>query len=136
MKVLLVVLLIGSLLLNIAQGVKITNIKNKRKCERLSAKFITDGVIKALCDLNNYNDDVERRLRELERKSGESDTRITEVEKRVEELENINGLMANNNYQLMKEGKIIKTKINNIIYPYRFDELNASELTNFFGYVK
>lgn len=131
--VLLVVLLGASIALNVVQGAKISNMSSNRKAERKLMRDFIKALTVISCNIKNNNDDLNRRLDELERKQKESDKKIADVDKRVKELEKANGIMADNTYQLMKEGRIIKSVYNNVVFPYKFQDLSMDEVVRFFG---
>lgn len=133
MLVILLVALVASLVSNVVKGNKIKELQHQSNVDRRVVKKFIKGLIIEACNTNSDKSDLQRRLEELERRLEESDRRISEIERRVETLEDINGKMANNTYQLIKEGRIIKSTYNNVIFPYKFHELTKDEIISFFG---
>lgn len=129
----LVTIAVVSISLNIVQAMKISAMKesrkqarNKIKRERRGNRMFFQSLVKTSCALNSDLDEIKRKLDELERKHDD-------LERRVGDLEDANSRMANNTYQLMKQGKIIKSKYGNVVFPYKFTELTKDEIVNFFG---
>lgn len=129
----LVTIAVVSISLNIVQAMKISAMNKTRKearkklrLEKRENRMFFQSLIKTSCNLNSDLDEIKRKLDELERKHDD-------LERRVGDLEDANSRMANNTYQLIKEGKIIKSKYNNVVFPYKFTELTQEEIINFFG---
>lgn len=136
----LLVLFVVSVLLNIALIAVLKEVgkerraavKRVKKAVRKNKEF-TNGLVKTSVDLFKELEDIRRRLDHLEGKYKELEKTSDKLQGKVDELEDANSRMANNNYQLIKEGRIIKSKFLDTIFTYSFTDLTTDEVLNFFG---
>lgn len=129
----LVLLLVVSVLVNVALVTKVVEMKKEKAAVKVRVKKVTRDSKVVYRGLLKVVVVQEKRVKSLEEQIKEMNERLRRLEERVEELEDVNSAMYNNIYTLMKQGRIIKSKYNNQIFTYRWDKLLDSEWIQFFG---